>query len=130
MEGSAIRKGRFLVTDSPAKPHSPFPEEQFGKGKDAFTPKTATQTAFHGAVVESLNALQVERAPPPQAKVSMKVFRTFQSTLDQQFSSLMQMHREVMLAMLRQDAVRGNQTLLLMRENEELVQELAQLRDR
>jgi hypothetical protein len=60
----------------------------------------------------------------------MKVFRTFQSTLDQQFTSLMQMHREVMLAMLRQDAVRGEQTLQLMRENEELVQELAQLRDR
>ncbi len=130
MEGSAIRKGRFLVTDSPSKPRSPVPEELIGKGKDPITPKTATRTAFHGAVVESLNALQVERAPSPPVKVSMKVFRTFQSTLDQQFTSLMQMHKEVMLAMLRQDAVRGDQTLLLMRENEELVQELAQLRDR
>lgn len=130
MEGSAIRKGRFLVTDSPSKPRSPVPEELFGKEKDPITPKAATQTAFHGAVVESLNALQVERAPSSPVKVSMKVFRTFQSTLDQQFTSLMQMHREVMLAMLRQDAVRGDQTLLLMRENEELVQELAQLRNR
>lgn len=125
MEGSAVRRGRFLVTDSPSKPHSPGPEERQAKTNSPLPPQSVLQTAFHGAVVDSLKALQSHNAPQSPAKVPLQVFHTFQRTLEVQFSALMQTHREVMLALLRQDAVREEQTLLLVRENEGLVREIA-----
>lgn len=127
MESSSIQKGRFLVTDSPSKPHSPSPKELPNSRKVPSPPQSVLQTAFHGAVVDSLKALQSHPAPQTPGKVPLRVFHTFQSTLEQQFSALMQTHREVMLALLRQDAAREEQTLLLVRENEGLVREIAKL---
>lgn len=130
MDGT-IRKGRFQISDSPSKSQTPAVEEQVTKGKDQSSPKSTSHADFHGAVVSSLNALQGENeVHSVPAVISFKAFQVYQSTLNRHFSQLLQTHKEVMMAVLRQDAGREEQLLQLTRDNEQLIQELAQYRER
>ena len=61
------------------------------------------------------------------SQIPLEVFNSFRDVISEQLSAMMSMHREIMLELIRKDAHRDEQAMLLCRENADLVKAMMTL---